>query len=74
MAYAISVESMFVENFVKDHWEALKWIFRYIKGSAYYGLMFGKNKNCFNSVEGFVDSDFASNMDIRKSLIGYVFT
>ena len=66
-----------MENPRKTHWQALKWILRYIKGSIGNSLIYreveGYQENTV-VIEGFVDSDFAGCLDTRKSLTGYVFT
>ena len=36
--------------------------------------MFGKQETSSDKLVGYVDVDFAGSIDIRKSLIGYVFT
>ena len=61
----------------KAHWQALKWILRYIKGSIGKSLVYGEVEGYQENtvvIEGFVDSDFAGCLDTRKSLTGYVFT
>ena len=55
----------------KLHWEAVKWILRYLKGTSTMALSFGRSQL---SLQGFVDSDHAGDMDDRKSTTGYVFT
>lgn len=40
LVYVVSVINRFIPNLRKGHWEALKWIFRYIRGSADIGLWF----------------------------------
>lgn len=57
----------------KAYWEAVKWILRYLRGTADIGLLYGVS-NPGNQVVGYVDSDFASDHDKRRSLTGYVFT
>ncbi|PON41342.1 hypothetical protein PanWU01x14_290110 [Parasponia andersonii] len=74
LGYAVSVISRFIANPGKAHWEALKWTLRYLKGSTDYGLMFQKQNRSVEPVMGFVDSDYAGNIDTRKTLTGYVFT
>lgn len=74
LAYAVSMISMFIANPGKQHWEALKWILRYLKGSSEVVLWFGKNKKMQEAIEGYVDSDHAGCIDTRKSLTGLVFT
>ena len=57
----------------KQHWEAVKWIFKYLRGTTGHGIMFG-NQQGNPSVMGYVDSDYAGDMDDRRSTTGYVFT
>ncbi|KAH9670481.1 hypothetical protein KPL70_017006 [Citrus sinensis] len=49
------------------------WIMRYLRGTPDHGLMYGRSKHDENSVVGYVDSDFASDLDGRKSITGYLF-
>ena len=51
------------------HWEAAKKVLRYVKGTAEYGITYGRNKELF----GYADSDWASDRDSRRSTTGYVF-
>ncbi|KAL2246275.1 UNVERIFIED_CONTAM: Retrovirus-related Pol polyprotein from transposon TNT 1-94 [Sesamum indicum] len=54
------------------HWEAVKWILRYLRGTKDRALVFGKGKL---TLFGFVNADFAgSDYDKRRSTTGYVFT
>lgn len=73
LAYAMSVVSRFMADPGKAHWDALKWVFRYVNGTTNYGLLFEKSEKQTEPVEGFVDADFAGNIDTRKSLTGYIF-
>lgn len=58
----------------KAHWQAVKWILKYLKGSIDMGLVFGRGINEVHShVTGFCDSDFAGDLDCRRSLTSYVF-
>ncbi|WVZ12067.1 hypothetical protein V8G54_016597 [Vigna mungo] len=74
VAHGVSVLSQFMVNPGPTHWEALKWMLRYIRGSLGTGLSFQNNFQGEGYIEGFVDSDFAGCMDTRKSRSGYVFT
>ena len=58
----------------KEHWEAVKWILRYVKGSIDRGLVFDRNKVATLDVIGFVDVDYANDLDKRRSISGYIFT
>jgi len=76
-SYSISLVSRFMANPGMAHWQALKWILRYIKGSIGKSLVYGEVEGYQENtvvIEGFVDSDFAGCLDTRKSLTGYVFT
>ncbi|WVZ24349.1 hypothetical protein V8G54_002893 [Vigna mungo] len=74
VAHGVSVLSQFMVNPGPTHWEAFKWMLRYIRGSLGTGLSFQNNFQGGGYIEGFVDSDFARCMDTRKSRSGYVFT
>ena len=74
LAHAMSVVSRFIANPGEEHWTALKWIMRYVKGSLNMGLVFCKDDNHSVQVNGYVDSDYAANLDTRRSLTGFVFT
>ena len=74
LAHAINVVSKFMANPGRVHWEALKWLLRYIKGSVNLCLVFGKQEISSNKLVGYIDANFVGNIDIRKFLTGYVFT
>ncbi|KAL5560868.1 hypothetical protein UlMin_030615 [Ulmus minor] len=67
LSFAISVLSRFMSNPGKSHWEAMKWLFRYIKETTDIGLIYEKNKGTKLGLEGFVDSDYAGNKDNMRS-------
>ncbi|KAK3006047.1 hypothetical protein RJ639_017337 [Escallonia herrerae] len=54
-------------------WDAVKWIFRYLAGSTNFGIMFDRN-GAKGEVSGFMDSDYARDLDSRRSTTGYVLT
>lgn len=56
----------------KVHWEAVEWILRYLKGSSDVSLVFQK-ETIESQLIGYVDSDYAGDLDKRRSLTGYVF-
>ena len=73
IAYSVSLVSIFMSNPRKVHWQSLKWILRYIKGSLGKGLVYGgayENSYSPVAIEGFVDSDYDGCLDTRKSLTG----
>ena len=55
----------------KEHWEAIKWIFKYLRASSKYCLSFGSFKPV---LEGYTDADMAGDLDGRKSNSGYLST
>lgn len=74
LAQAVSQVCKFMSKPGKQHWEAVKWILRYLKGTADRGIMFSREQGVVPSVVGYVDSDYAGDLDDRRSTTGYVFT
>ena len=56
----------------KEHWQAVKRNFRYLKGTVDVGLIYGNDVECL--VTGYFDSDYATDIDTIRSRIGYVYT
>ncbi|GJY59135.1 RNA-directed DNA polymerase, eukaryota [Tanacetum coccineum] len=73
IADAVSVVSKYLANPGKNHWEAVKWILKYLWGSANVGLVYGTNRGNHVDVTGFVDSDYAKDPDKGRSITGYAF-
>ncbi|KAK1681900.1 hypothetical protein QYE76_042748 [Lolium multiflorum] len=71
LSYAMSLVSRYLADPGKEHWKAVQWIFRYLRGTSKACLKFGKTGE---GLVGYVDSDFAADLDKRRSLTGYVFT
>ena len=46
---------------------------RYLSGTLNQGLVYGKSGIKSEGINGFVDSDFAGDLDRRRSLIGYLY-
>ena len=57
----------------RGQWEAVKWVLRYIKGAIDVGLVFENDYMGKQECVGHVDSDFAGDLDKRRSTMGYVF-
>ena len=59
------------------HWKAVKRILRYLRGTVKLGLCYRKSElGDFSgrvSLSGFVDADWGSNVDDRKSVCGFAF-
>jgi hypothetical protein len=43
LAHAMSVVSRYMANPGKEHWNAVQWIFRYLRGTSNTCLRFGKS-------------------------------
>ncbi|KAL5827802.1 hypothetical protein ACOSQ3_019653 [Xanthoceras sorbifolium] len=71
IAQAVGAVSRYMNNPGKIHWEAVKWILRYLRGTTNKILCF---KGGDTTLTGYVDADLAGNVDIRKSTTGYVYT
>ena len=54
-----------------DHWKAAKKVIRYLQGTKDYKLIYRYTNQL--KVIGYLDSDFAGCVDIRKSTSGYIF-
>ena len=70
IAYSVSQVCRFMQNPGKQHWEAVKQILRYLKGTQKCGIILGGVKK---DLKGFVDADWAGDTDSRRSATGYVF-
>jgi hypothetical protein len=60
-----------MNNPCKEHWEAVKWILMYLRGTTTHALCFGGSDIV---LQGYVDSDMEGEKDIRRSTTWYVFT
>ncbi|WVZ14797.1 hypothetical protein V8G54_012363 [Vigna mungo] len=70
-AMVLGVVSRFMSNPGKAHWEAVKWILRYLRGTIEKCLYFSKGEL---KVQGYVDANFRGEVDHRRSTTGYIFT
>ncbi|CAA7059133.1 unnamed protein product [Microthlaspi erraticum] len=71
LAHAVGVVSRFLSNPGRDHWTAVKWILRYLRGTSSLKLTFGGTKPLLVS---YTDSDMSGDVDSRKSTSGYLVT
>ena len=68
---SVGVVSRYMKNPRKEHWEAVKWLLRYRRGTSNTSLCFGKGKV---TLQGFVDADLCGDVDSSKSTSGYIYT
>ena len=72
IAFAVSVLSRFQSNPGPAHWKAMLHLLAYLKGSINYRITYSRGGDL--SPIGFVDADYAGDIDTCRSTSGYVFT
>ena len=75
IAHAVGVLSRYMSKPGKEHWTAVKRVFRYLRGTASYGLCYEGRLGLDRvvNIHGFVDVDWAGDLDRRRSTRGHVF-
>ena len=71
IAHAANLLSSFVENPGRRHWNAAKGCLRYLKGTKSEKIVVRKSEKL--ELTGFSESDWAGNIDNRKSTSGFCF-
>lgn len=71
IAYAVGNVAKFTSKPTKQHWIAIKRIFRYLRGTINFGLKFTRDED--GSLSGYSDADWAGDIGDRHSTSGYVF-
>jgi hypothetical protein len=75
ISYAVSVCASFMHNPGRVHWNTVKGILAYVNQTSSRGLVYG-TRECTeelkDSVYIYTDSDYANNIDNRRSRTGYV--
>ena len=69
IAFSVSLLAQFMDNLGKIHWEAVKRVFRYLKGTRNWVLTYGTTNDGLN---GYTDAD-GSSQEHRHAISGYVF-
>ena len=69
LCFLVSVLARYVSRPTADHCAFAKGVLAYLAGTTNLGIAFGTNKD----LVGFSDSDYAANVDNRRSTTGYVF-
>ncbi|XP_045797951.1 secreted RxLR effector protein 161-like [Trifolium pratense] len=72
LAYSVCLVARFMERPTEIHIAVVKRIMRYVKGTVGYGLLY-KKTNIEMQLNGWTNSDYAGDLDDRKSTSGYVF-
>eukprot|EP00253_Pinus_taeda_P019335 PITA_19335 len=71
ISHAVGVVSRFMANPSEEHWRAVKWVLRYLRGTSDHCIIFSGGEGL---VYGYVDVDYAGDLDKTRSTTGYVFT
>lgn len=74
ISHAIKVVGKYRRNLGKRHWQAVKQILRCILKTLDLGLDFERDDSIDHCMVGFVDFDYADDLDKRQSTTGCVFT
>ena len=71
IARLVGVVIRYMGQFRIEHWNEVKWILKYLRGTSSTCLHFGGSTI---DLQGYVDLDLAGDLDTKWSTIGYVFT
>ncbi|RHN78204.1 putative RNA-directed DNA polymerase [Medicago truncatula] len=71
LMYVLSLISRFMNCPTELHMHAVKRVLRYLNGTINLGIMYKRNGS--DKLEAYTDSDYAGDLDDRKSTFGYVF-
>ncbi|KAL8096581.1 hypothetical protein AgCh_037515 [Apium graveolens] len=72
IAFAVNLLARFSSDPTKRHWDGIKHIFRYLRGTIDLGLFFPNNSRSL--LVGYADAGYMSNPHFGRSQIGYLFT
>ena len=75
IAHAVGVLRRYMSKPGKEHWTTVKRVFRYLRGTTIYGLCYQRRPGLDRvlDIHGFVDADWAGDLDCKRSISGYVF-
>jgi len=62
-----------MEALGKEHWDAVKRILRYLRGTVDYGCKYERGAELKPVLLGYSDSDFAGDIEDRKSTTGVIY-
>ncbi|KAE8665322.1 Detected protein of unknown function [Hibiscus syriacus] len=74
ISQAVGVVSRYMHDPGEGHWQDVKWILRYLQQTVDVGLVFEQDEALGQCTVGYVDSDYAGDLDKRRSTTGYLFT
>ncbi|XP_058106925.1 secreted RxLR effector protein 161-like [Magnolia sinica] len=71
LMYVVSLISRFMASPTELHLQAAKRVLRYLKGTVDLGIFYQKEGN--GELMAYTDSDYAGDINNKKSTLGYVF-
>ena len=71
ITYSVNILSQFMAKPLESHWIAAKKVLRYLKRTINFGIMY--IDDCDIELAGYSNSNWAGNLDDRKSTSGYAF-
>ena len=71
ICYSVEIVSRYQSNPGREHWTAVKHILKYLRRTRDYMLVYHGDEL---APIGYIDSDFQSDADLRKSTSEYIFT
>jgi hypothetical protein len=71
IAHAVGVVRRYMNNLGKEHWEVVKWILRYLRGTTTHALCFGGSDTFYRDM---LIQIWQVIKIARRSTTGYVFT
>eukprot|EP00253_Pinus_taeda_P010317 PITA_10317 len=71
LTYSVSVLSQFMSKPLESHWTEARSVLRYLCGIVHFGILYTDVSDI--TLAGFSDSDWAGNLDDRRSITGYAF-
>jgi len=72
ISYAVGIVSRYLNNYDASHWNAVKRILKYLKETVDLGITYKGNKSDL-ILTRYRDSDYATDIDTRRSTNGYIF-
>lgn len=74
IAHAVNEVCRYMSCFGEKHWNAAKQVLRYLKGSLDQHLVYKPETSLDNTIriQAFSDSDWAGDLDDRKSITGFI--
>ena len=75
IAHAVGLLSRYMSKPGKGHWTTIKRVFKYLHGTTSYGFWYhgSPRLDIVLDIHGFVDVDWAEDLDHRRSTSVYVF-